>query len=515
MSTGVQGNQGLQGPTGAGYTGNTGIQGPQGFQGPAFGPPGIPGVTGPTGVAPTSYIVPLATYTNTLITNTVATSNANPTIVSSIPIPVAAQGLSGIVSVYFDMTSQSSNALTSNQGFDYGLYIDGSNIGMGGNKTTRYIQTDASVTNMLSSNGRSVGINSINPMSPLNIPVSIPPAANSLQIGILNSSAILGRVASVQASSVTPTTVTQTSVLYTVPSTANSANVVGLYLYAWGAGGQAFAYTNNPSAYGMPFAGAGGYASGFFPCSPGTQLTVIGGGYSTSGVIGLGGGGLSRDNANQGGAYSGGFSGVFLGTTTTQATALLIAGGGGAAQGMSQNGVYFGNGGGGGFPEGSPPYQTSLSNDIVGFSSMVTGGTQTTGGITFAGFPGRPLACSPTNLNGSGSSIGGGGFFGGGSGQQTNGAFGGGGGSSYASGLVSGVVFSNGTTVTSNVPFGLSNNLSIAPPGGVAVLSNFGFFGFGNPGGSRIGFGGLVLIIPAIATPGPVNIGVDAEFLVV
>jgi hypothetical protein len=515
MSTGVQGNQGLQGPTGAGYTGNTGIQGPQGFQGPPFGPTGIPGVTGPTGAAPTSYIVPFATYTNTLITNTVAASNANPTIVSSIPIPVAAQGLSGIVSVYFDMTSQSSNALTSNQGFDYGLYIDGSNIGMGGNKTTRYIQTDSSVPNMLSSNGRSVGTNSINPMSPLSIPVSIPPAANSLQIGILNSSAILGRVASVQSSMITPTSVTQTSVLYTVPTLANGANVVGIYMYAWGAGGQAYPYQNNASYYGQPFAGAGGYASGFFPCSPGTQLTIIGGGYSGTGAIGLGGSGYSRDNGGQGGAYSGGFSGVFLGTTTTQATALLIAGGGGAAQGMSTNGVYFGNGGGGGFPNGSPPYQTSLSNDVVGFSTMVTGGTQTSGGVTFGGLPGQPLACSPTNLNGNGASIGGGGFFGGGSGGQGTGGFGGGGGSSYASGLVSGVVFSNGTTVTSNVPLQFSNNLSIAPPGGVAVLSNFGFSGFGNPGASRSGFGGLVLMIPAIASPGPVNIGVDAEFLVV
>jgi len=515
MSTGVQGNQGLQGPTGAGYMGNTGIQGPQGFQGPPFGPAGIPGVTGPTGAAPRSYILPLATYTNTLITNTVAASNAEPTIVSSIPIPVAAQGLSGIVSVYFDMTSQSSNALTANQGFDYGLYIDGSNIGMGGNKTTRYIQTDGSVTNMLSSNGRSVGTNSINPMSPLSIPVSIPPAANSLQIGILNSSAILGRVASVQASSISPTSVTQTSVLYTVPSTANSANVVGIYMYAWGAAGQHAAYTNQPQTYGCPFAGAGGYASGFFPCSPGTQLTVIGGGFGSMGNIGLGGSGVGRDNAGQASAISGGFSGVFLGTTTTQATALLIAGGGGAAVGQNNNGVYFGNGGGGGFPNGSPPYQTSLSNDVVGFSSFVTGGTQTSGGVTAGGAPGQPLACSPYNLNGNGISIGGGGFFGGGSGLATVGGFGGGGGSSYASGLVSGVVFSNGTTVTSNVAYQFSNNLSIAPPGGVAVMSNFGFSGFGNPGGSKIGFGGLVLMIPAIATPGPVNIGVDAEFLVV
>jgi hypothetical protein len=434
--------------------------------------------------------------------------------VSDNPIPAAAKGLSGVLSVYFDMNAPiGSSILTSNQGFDYGIYIDGSNIGMGATKTARYIQTVDSVTNMLSSNGRSVGTNSINAIAPLTIPISIPPAANSLQIGILNSSVVLGRVASVAASS-TMLTLTQTSTVYSVPASVNGSNVVGIYMYVWGAGGQSVGYQNNRAAYGSPMGGGGGYASGFYPCSPGTTFTLIAGGYSSL-SLGLGGGGFSRDAANQGQCYSGGFSGVFLGANAAQSNALLIGGGGGAAIGRTQDAIYNGNGGGGGFPSGLPPYQTSLSNDYVGFSAIVSGGSQTAGGSSAnGGLSGQPLSASPTGNYSGGWTAGGGGYWGGGSGfYSILGGLCGGGGSSYASPLVSSLVFSNGTTAQFIVPPSSSNVMTIAPPGGVAVQSNFGLSNYGN--GAVGGNGGLIIIVPALGSPGPVSIGVDSRFLVV
>ena len=516
MSTGQgpQGPQGPTGPTGAFFTGATGPQGPQGVQGFPNGPTGTRGVTGPTGFNSTSYIVPITSYTETLITNAVTASNANVTVVSDNPIPDEAKGLSGVLSVYFDMNAPiGSSILTSNQGFDYGIYIDGSNIGMGATKTARYIQTVDSVTNMLSSNGRSVGTNSINAIAPLTIPISIPPAANSLQIGILNSSVVLGRVASVAASSTT-LTLSQTSTVYSVPASVNGSNVVGIYMYVWGAGGQSVGYQNNRNAYGSPMGGGGGYASGFYPCSPGTTFTLIAGGYSSL-SLGLGGGGFSRDGANSGQCYSGGFSGVFLGANATQSTAILIAGGGGAALGRTSDAIYNANGGAGGFPSGLPPYQTSLSNDYVGFSALVTGGSQTAGGSSSSpAIPGQPLSASPYGNYSANWHAGGGGYWGGGSGYAyTLGGIGGGGGSSYASSLVSSVAFSNGTTAQFIVPPSSSNVMTIVPPGGVAVMSNFGLSNYGN--GAVGGLGGLIIIVPALGTPGPVSIGVDSRFLVV
>jgi hypothetical protein len=206
---------------------------------------------------------------------------------------------------------------------------------------------------------------------------------------------------------------------------------------------------------------------------------------------------------------------VFLGTNATQSTALLIGGGGGAAIGRSSDAIYNANGGAGGFPSGLPPYQTSLSNDYVGFSAIVTGGSQTAGGISVSNaIPGQPLSASPSGNYSGGWTAGGGGYWGGGSGFfGTIGGLCGGGGSSYASPLVSSLVFSNGTTAQFIVPPSSSNVMTIVPPGGVAVMSNFGLSNYGN--GAVGGLGGLVIIVPALGTPGPVSIGVDSRFLVV
>ena len=132
MSTGpqgVQGPQGPQGPTGPGYTGPTGLQGIQGPQGPANGPTGAAGSTGPTGTVRNSYLIPFVNYATGAIENTVAASNSTATYIRTADIPTAAKGMSGLLSVYFDINSPGFN-FGSNQ-FDYGVYIDGSGVGLG------------------------------------------------------------------------------------------------------------------------------------------------------------------------------------------------------------------------------------------------------------------------------------------------------------------------------------------------------------------------------------------------
>ena len=92
------------------------------------------------------------------------------------------------------------------------------------------------------------------------------------------------------------------------------------------------------------------------------------------------------------------------------------------------------------------------------------------------------------------------------------GSWGGGGGSSYfRPDLLSSVSYSNGTTYTQFLaPNGISN-YTLAPPGGTAIMSNFGFSNYGN----GVGTPGLVVIVPYVGTPGSVAVGADARFLVV
>jgi hypothetical protein len=544
MSTGpqgVQGPQGPQGPTGPGYTGATGIQGIQGPQGPAGGPTGIRGVTGPTGSAQTSFVVPISTYATGTIANAVAASNAAVTYISSTPIPAEAKGLAGLLSVYFDINSPGFPFL--NTQFDYGVYIDGSGVGMGPfGKTSRYNQTTSS-TYLMTSNGISLGTNSINPLSPINIPVSISPSAANLQIGLTNSSIALGILPTIQPSATSsvfigPIVGGSGAFAYTVPPTVAGSAVVGVMLYAWGAGGTCGylpSYGSNGGTVGNAFGGAGGFMSAYYPCAPGTLLSIVAGGYSTSASIATGGGSSAMTYNGQGICYGGGFSGVFVGTTYLASNCLIIAGGGGAAatSGRTQDGnpVYLtgmniGNGGAGGYPSGSSPYQVSLNGSNQFFSPFVTGGTQTLGGVTFPGAPANWLPASQflgsvtSNTNNNQwipFAPGGGGWFGGGAGGQTNNMYltnsqGGGGGSSYFSPTaVTSVSYSNGTTYTSFLTPALISNYTLAPPGGVAVMSNFGMSNYGN----GVGTPGLVIIVPYIGAPSSCSVGVDARLLVV
>jgi hypothetical protein len=529
MSTGpqgVQGPQGPQGPTGPGYTGPTGLQGIQGPQGPANGPTGAAGSTGPTGTVRNSYLIPFVNYATGPIENTVAVSNSTATYIRTADIPTAAKGLSGLLSVYFDINSPGFN-FGSNQ-FDYGVYIDGSGVGLGPfSKTVRYTQTSNS-SSMISSNGVSLGTNSISPLMPLTIPVSVPANASKFQIGLLNSSVGLGAISTMVPSILTSTypanfyaVNTQYVYNYTVPTVLNGSNVVGVMLYCWGAGGWPGFY--NTASFGL--GGGGAFMSGFYGCPGGTVLNVIVGGHSESATI-QGGGGASAwpvQTANRG--FSGGFSGIFMGTSYTPSNCLMIAGGGGGLTLRDNtNSIYAANAGGGGYPAGSPPYQTSSNGLNTGFSTMVTGGTQTAGGIAYPGasltWNGSQFLGSQTNgTNGNTAiSAGGGGWFGGGAGGPNNtatptiGSWGGGGGSSYFHpSLISSVSFSNGTTYTQLANSAAMSNFSLAPAGGTTVMNNFGFSNYGN----GVGTPGLVIIVPYVGTPGSVAVGADARFLVV
>ena len=528
MSTGpqgVQGPQGPQGPTGAGYTGATGIQGMQGPQGPAGGPTGAPGVTGPTGLSQTSYVIPIATYATGAIANSVAASNSTVTYISSKSIPDSAKGLSGLLSVYFDISSPGFQ-FGSNQ-FDYGVYIDGAGLALGPfAKTARYVQTVPASSYMMTSNGYSMGTNSINPLSPLSIPVSIGAGASSLQIGITNSTIGLATIPSIISSGTRTDYVSSGPGAYTVPNAINGSNVVGVMIYCWGGGGSVGYYNNvSNGTIGNALGGGGAFMSGFYPCSGGTLLSIVSGCNTTSAQISGGGGNMVWTGANSAAPnYGGGFSGVFIGGSYTPASCLLIAGGGGAASlnNSYSSSVYTGNGGAGGYPAGSAPYQVSTNGTNVGFSTYVGGGTQTAGGGCY---PGATITFYPTqflaaqfngNQPNTARACGGGGWFGGGGGDAGQGGVpygnaGGGGGSSYFSSALTSVSYSNGTTYTQFLNPTNISNYTLAAAGGVPTMNSFGYSNYGNGVGTQ----GLVIIVPYVGTPGSCAVGVDARFLVV
>lgn len=492
---GVQGPQGPRGPTGASHTGPTGMQGPRGPQGPAGGPMGPTGPTGPTGISQPSSLTVISSYTGMAIANSVPLSNASLTVVAERDIPNNIKGASGLLSVYFDVTTPGFQF--GSNSFDYGVMIDGSGIAMAGpSSRIRYINTATTTSNpMVSTNG----INGISPFLPLTIPTTINPNASKLQIGIGNSTVPMSVIPTLQSTQ-SNMVYTSGSYIYTVPASVNGCNVVGLTVHCWGAGGGCasinFDYTN--SAFG----GGGAYMSGYFPCSPGQQFTVISGGHSANQTTG-GGGGFNVQNYS--GGSGGGYSAIFSGLAIDASQCLLLAGGGGSS--VVWAGTNATNSGGGGFPNGASPY-TINSSGVGSNITAITGGTQTTGGLTngsrFQGGTG------PWNTGAGG----GGGWFGGGAGNNTQGA---GGGSSYFdSNRVSSVSHANGTTYTGFPIASIALDLTIAPPGRRDILSNFGFItqGYGNGFGRNQFVSGLVIIQPVVSTPGSCTVGVDARFLV-
>lgn len=265
---------------------------------------------------------------------------------------------------------------------------------------------------------------------------------------------------------------------YTVPSTAGGADVAGVYVYLWGAGGQ------RTYRWSTPDGGGGGFVSGFYRCNPGTNLLYVVGAVG-GGSIATGGGGTATTGETPGG----GFSGIFLSNAgaLVQSNAIAIAGGGG--------GGGWGQGGAGGYPAGGNGNQY----DAIAFGY---GGTQTAGGArggqrgpdgTYS-LPGSALTGGTAGNEGGGAPEGGGGggWFGGGGGGN---AGGGGGGSSYIGnvngatggiGLTSGAYYENGGDFTSGVK---------ARPGG--TTNQHYITGVGSGSNDWTQGSGLVVIIPA------------------
>jgi len=495
--TGIQGLQGVQGSQGA--TGATGLQGNPGAQG-GQGSVGPPGATGPAGSVASFAYYSISSFNQSIIANAVSILNTSPVYISQMPLPSAVKGRSGQLSVFFNLSTTAGFA--ANSYFDYGLYVDGTALGIGDTTTIRYVQT-AQNSCAISWDGYSLGTNSMMPYSPLTVPVSFAAGASNLQIGIKNSSAALNVVASYAPSATVSTTVTTTgSNVYTVPATAGGFGVVGVYCYLWGCGG---------GVYGSSSGGGGGFVSGFYSCSAGTNINYVVGATSGDGggnvnLVSVGGAGWP-----QLGGRGGGFSGLFLSNAGgfVQSNAIAIAGGGGGGGYDSRS-----SGGAGGYPTGDAVYNAGL-----GYATDVTGGTQTAGGgkSSGAGTTVGSALQGGLSVNGGGGS-GGGWYGGGGAGNGTTSGnnlnySGGGGGSSYVGnilgaspspaglGLTGAAVASNGTTITTNGASGTG-----AFPGGRLSPYYVAGRGVGTSGT------GLVVFVPAIGTA-PVYVGAQAAIV--
>ena len=364
--------------------------------------------------------------------------------------------------------------------FDYGLYVDGTAIGIGDTTTMRYVQ-NAQNTCAVSWNGYSLGTNGMMPYSPLTVPVSLGSSASNLQIGIKNSSAALNVVASYAPSATVSTTVTTVgSNYYTVPATAGGLAVVGVYCYLWGAGG---GYAGK-SGYGNEngAGGGGGYVSGYYSCSPATNLLYVVADWDGTRITAYGGAGSA----------GGGFSGLFLSNAgaLVQSNAIAIAGGGGGAW------YNPGYGGGGGYPSGGSGYSAGTPG-----TAGSTGGSQTAAGGTAGA-----LVAGTNN----GSSAG---WYGGAGGGNDSGPAGAGG-SSYVGnilgaspspagiGLTAAASYSNGVGLTSSAQFPATNAFA----GGNTSPYYIAGKGVGT------GTPGLVVLVPAVGTS-PVYVGVQAAMV--
>ena len=483
--TGIQGLQGVQGSQGA--TGATGLQGNAGAQG-GQGIIGPPGATGPAGSTPSFGYYTISSFNQSIIANAVSILNTSVTYISQTPIPSAIKGRSGQLSVFFNLST--TVGFAANSYFDYGLYIDGTAIGIGDTTTMRYVQT-AQNTCAISWSGYPLGTNGMMPYTPLTVPVSFAAGASNLQIGIKNSSLALNVVASYEPSATVSTTVTITgSNNYTVPATAGGFTVVGVYCYLWGSGG----------GVGGTTGGGGGFVSGFYSTPPGTNLISVCGEIGTFNILSGGGGN------GPGSGKGGGYSGVFLSNVggIVQSNAIAIGGGGGG--GSYNNGL--GQGGGGGYPTGTAAYYAT-----VGYDTQAIGGSQTTSGASNANTTvnAGPLMGASSQTGGSGVGGGGGGWYGGSIAfsRQNGGA----GGSSYVGntlggspspagiGLTAAVSYSNGMTTTS-----AGQNGSTTFAGG--TTSPYFISGKGQGNGGT----GLVVFVPAIGTS-PVYVGAQSAMV--
>lgn len=282
------------------------------------------------------------------------------------------------------------------------------------------------------------------------------------------------------------------------------AGVTSVSIKMWGAGGAGTSVAG----------GAGGYASGTLPVSPGDVLTVVvGGGGLTSGAGGYGGGGAGGYTSTYGGG-GGGRSAIQL----ANGTEVLTAGGGGGSS--SQVGASGGNGGG--FTGGIGTYPS-------GCPTMGAGGTQTAGGAGGVGCAGDFIGGAGAQFQGGSSNGGsggaywggggGGGWYGGGAGAGNNSggdATGGGGGSGHYD-----VSITSGTTLGSPSPNPITYG-SVQPPnvGDADYLAGAGVGGEewanGGPGLIVLRWAGALPTPPSVSNPSNTAVfaytGADQQF---
>ena len=432
-----------------------------------------------------STVYNLSSYSLANIENAVTSLSATPSYIWTVAVPPNAKGKNAILAIVFNLYS--ATQFLANQSFDYGVYVDGVSQFMGDSVTMRYVQT-ALGNYAIARNGISLGTNGIMGGNPLFFPLVLGPSASQIQIGLANSSLPMSPIVSVAPDNTSPTAYTTPGqTIYTVPTTSSGSTVTGVFIYAWGSGGGpgGAAFPNGTSP-----AGAGGYASGYYSCTGGTQLTVICAGLAT-GSLATGNGGTGFQSQAAGG---GGFSGIFSSTNIVQSNAILIAGGGG---GGSVNG-YAQCGGGGGGVSGTSYYNPS--NTTFGAGNEGLGGlSNSSPGTT----PGSALQ------GGKFYGGGGGGWFGGGTTEGSGNASGGGSGyiGGYGTGIgvsASGVMSNGSTSLTAPIAVGSGSNIQA---GGAAVMTARGYSPntYGHGGGGT----GLVVLVPALGA-NPVQVGVSA-----
>lgn len=286
---------------------------------------------------------------------------------------------------------------------------------------------------------------------------------------------------------------------FTVP-----AGVTSITVTAWGAAGGAGAVAGVRG-------GAGGFARGTVPVTPGQTLRVlVGQGGDRWAPLSSDGGVLPADAGVSSGGAGGGLSGVFTPSAdggVSQATALVIAGGGGGG-GLFDNvtfGASGGNGGGAFGADGAQAGTTSFAARGLGGSPQAggVGGCSTSASMAQCGQTGLPLQGGGGGVGalqfprrgatfggggGAGTSSssvaggGGGGYFGGGGGANET-PQGGGGGSGFLASAATDGVLTRGTTP--GIPAGQTE------PGyraGIAVGGDLATSAAGGPGLVLISF---------------------------
>lgn len=370
--------------------------------------------------APPLALVPVRTFSETIVTSSVTANLSTPTRIATYPVPTGMKGKSGFLQGYFYVKNQV--AWPQSLAMNYGFALDDTLLGTVGGQMPLFRHTIS--TDTLALGGSSNVYASGGFTVPQTIPVSVPSGASNFYAVISNSTSPMYTT---QVGAVATTTFTYTGSVqtYTVP-----ADIARITIHLWGAGGSTGVATGGNAGSG----GSGAYVSGTLAVSPGQILYLVLGNYNAGGLAtGGGAGNASAGTEGDGGGFTAVFSANPTSMTVNQALAVLLALAGGGGGG----GVNSGNVGAGG-------------GVTTGLTANGTGGTQSAGGS--GGNGGSSTGSAGSLLAGGGGANGGGGggggYYGGGGGGMNfgvNQGYGGGGGSSFLGSLTS-IVSENGKT---------------------------------------------------------------------